>query len=442
MKQNTRSPSGPRLVTHEGGPSPRLTVANQLRRSVLACLLWENTFYEDGVGIADRIKDLVSKSDPLDVARLAVEARERYKLRHVPLLLVRELARHPKLAEHHGVVTVTLERIIQRADELAEFLAIYWKEGKQPLAKQVKLGLARAFGKFSEYDLAKYNRDGKVKLRDALFMVHAKPPEGKGPLFQNLVTGALATPDTWEVGISKATKEEKPAEWKRLLREKKLGALALLRNLRNLRDAGVPDDDVRDAIREMKVDRVLPYRFIAAARYAPMMEVELQEKMFECAAGADKLTGRTALLVDVSGSMNSRLSSRSDLMRYDAAAGLAILLREIAERVSIYTFSNHLAVVPPRRGFALRDAIASSQAHGGTMMGAAIELASSQEEYDRMIVISDEQAQDRVDRPDVKHAYLINVAADQNGVGYGDWHRVTGFSEAVVDYVRAIEAEA
>ncbi len=53
----------------------------------------------------------------------------------------------------------------------------------------------------------------------------------------------------------------------------------------------------------------------------------------------------------------------------DAAAGLAVLLREIAEEVSIYTFSDALAAVLARRGFALRDAIVHSQPHGGTQLG-------------------------------------------------------------------------
>ena len=35
----------------------------QLRRSVLACLLWEDQFYEDGVEIAGRIQSLVPREE-------------------------------------------------------------------------------------------------------------------------------------------------------------------------------------------------------------------------------------------------------------------------------------------------------------------------------------------------------------------------------------------
>ena len=108
--------SGPR--THEGAPAPHISSELQLRRSVLACLLWESQFYEDGIEIAGRIAELVPKVTAEKVAALAVEAREQMKLRHAPLTLVREMARHKT---HRALVAETLARVIQRADELAEF---------------------------------------------------------------------------------------------------------------------------------------------------------------------------------------------------------------------------------------------------------------------------------------------------------------------------------
>src|SRR6476659_7975104 len=141
------------LRTHEGTPARNISTELQLRRSVLACLLWESQFYEDGVEIAGRIAELVPPVAAEKVAALAVEAREKMKLRHAPLLLVCEMARH---ATHRALVAETLARVIQRADELSEFVAIYWSDGKQPLSAQVKKGLAAAFTKFDEYALAKY----------------------------------------------------------------------------------------------------------------------------------------------------------------------------------------------------------------------------------------------------------------------------------------------
>jgi len=433
--------AGPR--THEGAPAAVITPEQALRRSVLSCMLWEDEFYEDGVGIAGRIRELVPQVAAERVAALAVEARERMKLRHAPLLVVREMARH---LTHRGLVAGTLARVIQRADELSEFVAIYWAGGRQPLSAQVKKGLAAAFGKFDEYALAKYDRAGAVRLRDVLFLSHARPADAvQAALWKRLAQNELVTPDTWEVALSAAGRAqgaEKRQVWERLLAERKLGALALLRNLRNLHDAGVSEELVFSALAAMKTDRVLPFRFLAAARHAPQGEEALEQAMFLALNGRLRcLAGHTVLLVDVSGSMESPLSHRSEMSRNDAAYGLAILLREVAEKVTIFTFSDAAERVPSRRGLALRDALDRSQPHSGTFLGTALRQveAGCGEGYDRIVVITDEQSHDRVTAPRGR-GYAINVASDRNGVGYGEWTHIDGWSEAVVEYITELEA--
>src|SRR5580698_459246 len=374
--------------THEGAPAAAITPEQALRRSVFACMLWENEFYESGVTIADRIRELVPQVEPARVAALAVEARSSMKLRHAPLLLVREMARH---ATHRALVAQALTSVIQRADELAEFVAIYWAGGRAPLSAQVKKGLAAAFTRFDEYSLAKYDRASVVRLRDVLFLTHAKPMTSDQALvWRRLIAGELATPDTWEVALSSGG--DKRAHWERLLIDHRLGSLALLRNLRNMKDAGVAEDLVISALDAMRIDRVLPFRFLAAARHAPQWEEALERAMFRSLEGANRLPGHTVLLVDVSGSMVAPLSRRSQVLRTDAAYGLAVLLREIAEKVSVYTFSNSAKRIPPRRGFALRDAMESSQPHQGTYLGAALDAIDQR--CDRIIVITDEQSHD------------------------------------------------
>ncbi len=427
--------------THEGAPAATITPEQALRRSVLSCMLWEGEFYEDGVQIAGRIHELVPHVAAEKVAALAVEARERMKLRHAPLLLVREMARH---ATHRGLVAETLARVIQRADELAEFVAIYWSGGRQPLSAQVKKGLAAAFGKFDEYALAKYDRAGAVRLRDVLFLSHAKPKDAaQAALWKRLAGNELATPDTWEVALSGAGRVEgadKRGVWERLLAERKLGALALLRNLRNFQAAGVSEELVLGALAAMKTERVLPFRSLAAARVAPQWEEALEQAMFRSLESRPaRLAGHTVLLVDVSGSMEAAISHRSEMRRTDAAYGLAILLREIAEKATIYTFSDDARLVPSRRGMALRDALEKSQPHGATYLGKALAKVEASGRYDRLVVITDEQSHDRVPDP-CGRGYMINVASNRNGVGYGEWTHIDGWSEAVVDYIAELES--
>jgi 60 kDa SS-A/Ro ribonucleoprotein len=155
MKLNTKVNTVP-TFTHEGAKASNISKKQELRRTVMACLLWENSFYENGQAVADRIKGLVSELPGEFVAELAIEAREKMKLRHVPLYLLRELARHPK-KEAREYVADALTRVIQRPDELTEYVAIYWKDGKEPLSAQSKKGLAKAFLKFNEYQFSKWS---------------------------------------------------------------------------------------------------------------------------------------------------------------------------------------------------------------------------------------------------------------------------------------------
>lgn len=431
-KLNTKTKAARSDKTHEGAQVYPSSATVELSRALMSCVLWEDQFYESGISIADRIAALIPQVHPKTVALLAFTAREDMKLRHAPLLVAREMARHQY---HKGLVKSLLPQIIQRADELSEFLAIYWKDGKQPLSAQVKKGLAASFTKFTEYDLAKYNRDSDIKLRDVLFLCHAKPKDKKQEkLWKRLIEDKLEVPDTWEVALSSGADKKKT--WERLIKEENLGGLALLRNLRNMREVNVNLSLIKTALSTMKTDKILPYRFIAAARYAPDFEPELEKAMFSTLDKSQKFSGRTALLVDVSGSMDSQISGRSEMTRLDAACALAVLLRELGD-TSVFTFSDKLVNIPGRRGFALRDAIVHSQPHNGTQLGGAINTIPKG--YDRLIAITDEQSHDQVGAPPCKLGYMLNVASAQNGVGYGKWTSISGWSEHITRYIQLLE---
>ena len=474
-KTNKPAKSQP-VFNHEGARVQSISPYLQLKRTVLATMLWESGFYESGEEIAARISNLIPQVAPEKVASLAIQARNDQHLRHVPLFVAREMARHDK---HKGLVSSVLDEIIQRPDELTEFLSIYWKTngGKKTLSAQVKKGLARAFGKFNEYSLAKYNQQNEVKLRDVLFLTHAKPSDISGAgkkapelvkkagnqvtysrgevrrhaksVFTKLVNDTLETPDTWEVAISACKNEqEKRIEWTRLITEGKLGGLAFLRNLRNMEQCGVSRDVIRKAFTSVNFSRVLPFRFISAAKYAPHFEPELEQAMFRGCADLPKLKGKTALIIDTSPSMfGAPVSVKSEIDRFEAAAALSMLVREICEDVSVFAFNKHSYVVPPRRGFALKDALAKTQ-DSYSRGGLAVKQAND-EGYDRIIVLTDGEwhvmdggtgkAQDVSPAPLTDKAYMINVANTQYGVGYGKWTSIDGWSESVIDYIREFE---
>lgn len=443
------------IFTHGGAKASRSSDNEALRRSVMSCMLWEKEFYESGETIANRIKGAIAKLSGNEVAAIAREARTKFKLRHIPLLLARELARGT--VEQRLVVAELLGDIIQRPDELSEYLSIYWKDGKQSLSAQSKKGLAKAFGKFNEYSLSKYNKDGDIKLRDVLFLSHAKPQnKDQEKLWKRVVDNQLETPDTWEVALSGGA--DKKEAFTRLLQEGKLGALALLRNLRNMIEAKVDESLIIQGLDEMKTERVLPFRFISAAKYAPRLEPALERAMFRCLEGQPKFPGKTILIVDVSGSMQAPISGKSDLNRLDTAASVSVLIREMCDNPVIYCTAgsdwsriHQTAIVPARRGFALKEAISptmfSKLGGGGIFLTQCMDYVQKQEgEADRVIVLTDEQDCDTKLNPDKANAfgnknYLINVASAQNGIAYNKFHHINGWSESVIDYIQAFESD-
>lgn len=440
------------IKTYEGTVAKRITPEQMLRRSLMSCLLWENEFYESGKKISGRLCELVHLvEDPEIVASIMIEARQKMYLRHAPLLIAAELCKRKALKAEH------LDAIIQRADELSEFLAVYWRNGKCPLAGQVKKGLARAFQRFDSYALSKYNRDVDIKLRDVLFLCHAKPKnKEQEKLWKKLIDGTLEPPDTWEVDLSGKHGKNKKESWTRLLKENKLGGLALLRNLRNIKEAGVDSDLVKQAVCEMTTDKILPFRFVTAAKYAPQWEDVLEKAMYRCVADLPKLKGHTALVIDTSPSMwMEKISAKSEMDRFEAASALAILAREICESVSVYAFNREGYVVPNRRGFALRDALAKTK--GNSSYGGLGVILANKDGYDRIIVLTDGQWHDHRKKTDVlgwiasddaikisdapltHNAYMLNVASCQYGVGYGKWTSIDGFSENTLKYIYEFE---
>ena len=439
MKLNTvAAKNTPR--TKEGAPSARMTAMQALRRSVCSSFLWEDNFYEDGQSVADRVLSLSKDVPAEDLAALAVELRTDAKLRHMPLLLTSALAKRGAGA---GVVAETVASVVRRPDEMGELLAIHARLNgvgpdrlKSVIPAQMKKGLARAFTKFDAYQLAKYNRDGAIRLRDVMFLAHPRPVDGaQEALWTKLIDGTLEAPDTWEVGLSAGG--DKCETFTRLLKEGKLGYMALLRNLRGMLEAGVDEGLVRDAILARKgAGNVLPFRFTAAARACPRMEAALDEALCERILEMPRLSGRTLVLVDVSYSMRAPLSKRSDLTRMDAAATLASVIHG---DLRVFTFSYRNVEVAARRGMAGVDAVTTSQEHGGTHLGEAVAHANTLP-HDRLIVITDEQSRSPVPNPVVENAYMINVASEERGVGYGKWTHIDGFSENVLRFIHEHEA--
>lgn len=460
-----------------GNQTRELTAYEKLQRSAINCLLWEDTFYEDGESIADRIKKYMEQVTPEQARSVLKEAKVDNKLRHMPLFLLVNMAKNGYLTAEDVANTIT------RVDDMSELLSLYWStdwkdstgntvKNKHTVPKSIVKGIQKALPKFDEYQLAKYRGDRyDVSLKTVIKMTHPKPENAEmEALWGRAINGNLATPDTWEVGLTNChTPAEKKEFWTRMLTEKtekgfnKLGALALIRNLRNMQSVNVDEDNIRSALGSASMSKILPFQLVTAARYAPQLEDVLETKLLESIDSMEKLEGDTVVLLDTSGSMRSPLSGKGETTCQDVAASMGAIIRGVCNKSIIYTFQESIQAVPSgRKGFALIDCVRRAPSGGTSVIDCtndAIRLykESHNGKYPaRVIVVTDEQTNSdgtgrswrrgttvKLDNlPSNCNGYIINVGTYENGVGYNNscnYVHINGWSENVLKYISAYE---
>jgi 60 kDa SS-A/Ro ribonucleoprotein len=240
------------------------------------------------------------------------------------------------------------------------------------LSKQLQKGLAEAFNRFDEYQFAKYNRDARVKLKDALFLVHPKAKDdAQQLLFDKIATDNLQTAYTWEVELSAVGQQkfETPtlkqdavrAKWEELIFSNKMGYMATLRNLRNMLEADISKDALDKVCKYLgdataiAKSKQLPFRFLSA--YREIKELKngrvsrvldaLEEAVLHSAAnisGYDEDT-KVVIAADVSGSMQKAISARSKVQNFDIGLMLAMLLQNRCANVMTGMFGETWKVI-------------------------------------------------------------------------------------------------
>ena len=444
-----------RLAGGSGALAAKQSNTALLRRAVLANLLWEDVAYMDGMKVAEEIQRLIPLCPAIDVYNIALEARTMQKLRHTPLFLAVEMCKYP---EHKMFVQDLLPQIITRADMLTDFLAIYWKDGKKPIANQAKKGLAKAFHNFNEYKFAKYDRDAAIKLSDVMFLCRPKPEnQYEQDLFKKVADRTLATPETWEVLLS--TGKDKKESWTKLITEGKIGGLAMLRNIANMRRANVDKKVINEGLEKLKSSMLMPLDFLKAFRMNPEFGRQIEDAMINSYANLPKLKGKTLFIVDVSGSMGARMSEKSDFSRYDAACAMAMLAANQCEDYEIvctagndYTHTGAHEHIPyPQKGFGIFEQIRETNKNigiGGIFTRQCLEWCNDKfkgQKFDRIIVFSDSQDCDpytrRTPKPFGTYNYICDVSAHTKGVNYkGTWDaEISGFSEHFITFIAAME---
>lgn len=380
MKFNFLSKEKNTIVNHEKATAFSLTSEYELYAAVVTTSL-STSFYEKDTTRLDRIKNLIKKSNPVFVAKLAVYARNEMNMRSVPLVLVVELA---KIYSGDSLISKMISNVVKRADEITELLAYYQMANERNdvkklnrLSKQIQKGLANSFNKFDEYQFAKYNRNGVVKLKDALFLVHPKAKdEAQQALFNKIASNTLKTPYTWETELSQlgqvkffseAEKQKAFAQkWEDLIDSNKIGYMALLRNLRNITEANVSRYHISKVCEYISNEKAvinskqLPFRFLAAYRelkamnskYASTFLDALEDAIMVSAQNINGFDANTSVVIacDVSGSMQKNISPKSKVMLYDVGLMLGMLMQSRCKNVVSGMFGDAWKIINmPRR---------------------------------------------------------------------------------------------
>lgn len=395
-------------VNHEKGLAFKPDAQMALYLRTCAGFL-EDSFYVAGATQLAELRKVIHQCERSFVLKMAHYARVEMHLRTLPLVLLAEASvmHSGESNESKADVRAYVPKIIQRADEPAELLA-YWIQvigqgQKRNLPNALKKGLSDALLKFDEYQFAKYNRKGDVKLKDVLQLVHAKPdsPE-RAALYKRILEDKLATPETWEVKIS--TKGSDAQNWNAIA--PKMGIMALVRNLRNFEKHGA-QEALRHAVNvithpeKVKRSKLLPFRWLAAEREvsSAILRDALREAVELSVANMPRWTGSTAIFVDTSGSMTGRLSRKSSLQYLDVAALMGAMAMHVSDKeyvVGVFG-TEYKEVKLSKRDSILTNAQKIRQVDVGWATHAykAIQaLRKAKRSVDRMVIFSDMQCYD------------------------------------------------
>lgn len=485
----------PTGVTHEGAPGYARDTKSELFLLAVANMVGEQTFYENADERDNRYAGLVHQvavADPDWMGRFLAWLRGDANMRSASLVGALEAAKAMVAAGVPGARQVVAS-VLRRADEPGEALAYWTSRHGRAIPKPVKRGVADAIGRlYTEYGLLKYDTASKgFRFADVIDLVHPAPA---GPWQGDLFRVALerrhnrdeALPDslpmlaanaelraeaadnpqalldvdrlreagmTWEDVLSLAgTRLDKASVWTAMIPA--MGYMALLRNLRNFDQAGV-SDTVAAQVAERLADpdqvarsRQFPFRFLAAYRNAPSLRWghALDKALTASLDNVPELPGRTLVLVDRSGSMFGRMSSRSELTSADAAAvfGSAVALRNPG-RADLVEFGTGSNPIPVKVGDSLLRTVDRFTNLGGTQTAEAVRRGY--DGHDRVLIVTDEQSHYGYGDPGSAvpaqvPMYTWNLVGYRHGHGPGQTNRHTfaGLSDQAFRMVPLLEA--
>ena len=403
------------IVNRAGGEafeqSPELALV-----SILLTSFMKDQFYRSAQSSYEDLLEVLCRVDSLFAAKAAVFARNEFGMRTVSHIVAGEIGNSVKGEKW---TKRFFEKVIRRPDDATEILAyIMIKYGRRPIPNSVKRGFIEALCKFDEYQIAKYQgKTKKLSLVDVVNLITGRRSDLIGSeAISKLTRGILKPAETWETKLTQAGQEAESVEdlqerkqevWTNLIKKRKIGYFALLKNLRNiLFEAPEVLDDALDMLVNPNLIRkslVFPFRYMVA-------QYEIEKLAEQGIDGATKvlgaisraidtslcnvpsLPGKTVVVVDQSGSMYPGF-------RYNQGAEVPIVTASIfgaalakANGADIVGFSNHANYIsynPADSVLTIARHIIESGEKSGTDFHSIFHVLNKS--YNRIIILSDEQ---------------------------------------------------
>lgn len=488
---------------YEGEKVYRLTPEVELYERVLTNLVGEEKFYTSGSEDLENLRRIIQEvlnKEPKFVLQLANYARNYMNLRSVPILLLVEASLHDGAKPYVREYT---PKIVKRADELAEVISLFNllvgnigdESPKGSLPAALKKGLADTFENFDEYQLNKY----KKGLKDVLRITHPKPKDSyRNQLYRYLIYDEVGeelkqiralkqllqkeyfdeeavelireSHATWETAISKFG--NKAEVWNAL----DLPFMAGLRNLRNLLECGAYKalDKVINMLKDEEAvlrSKQFPFRFFSAYReilgtYGTYVSEEYKQEvlraleiaLFLSVKNLPKLDGRTAIIVDTSGSMHSPISKNSVVEYIDIATLMGSISQYISDESLVVAFGTTAKVVPLSRDSGIlknMETIKNTNVGYATYVEEALKLLEKNDYVpDRILLFSDMQVYSK-NLSNVVHSvnrylslhtqtkfYSFDLAGYGTAIQPAQKQRVflfSGWSEKMLNYISMTE---
>lgn len=474
VKPQNKIPT-PNTVNHGGYPAYARSLKEQYIQTLLTNTMG-NTFYASGRELAKEATDMHTQmlaNDPEFAARALVFARNEGFMRLQPIYgLVKLSSVNPALFEK------VFDRVINIPSDLADFFTIMESEGRGQGGRAVKRAVGKFLNRISEYWAIKYSGRGRgFNLADAIATTHPKEKDekqraifryllGKSDVDFSLIPQIAAyeklkkaTTSTEKIeairegrlphevvtGVGGLTKEV----WDAVVKE--MPTFALLRNLNTLERAGVLDPN-RQLIESRFADsaaleksKILPFRFTTAFHEVSKSWVKdsMRQAVELTFNNLPDIEGRTAILLDISGSMNGQNLQTGSIFAF-------ALYKKTKGNSVFYLFDTKAEDANPSLHDSILTQASRVHARGGTDTGCPVtKLIHDNEKVDNIILITDEQQnsgspfysrlveyRNKLNRK--AKAFVVDISPykgasipkdDKNN------HYIYGWSDTVLDYI-------